>query len=624
AVIYMPDVTEEMTQASYWSAKTQNSHVTIADQSGVEDFNKKAIATEGTHLLDLKEYAISFDGISLSQKLLAAEKEELTAKIGKWYDNQGQTITEEYVKEIYENVENSQATSQDQVQYAVVVKPSVLRAYPTDKALLDDPGDSDFDNLYLSGVRVNEPLLIQSTSKDQKYYYVQSESCPGWILAEDIAVCKSRDQWLDAWDYSGSTLVVYDDKIYTEDSNTNPDTANRKLTMGTKLHLLIDSQVPVVDNENIGGALGVVEGTNRAAYNNYIVYLPVRGEDGSYEKQLAFISQSAKVKEGFLPLTVENILGVAFEALGNTYGWGGMLSSNDCSGYVRDVYACFGIKLARNTTWQMAMPVKNYDLSQMSDQEKKNCLSGLPGGSLLYFKGHVMMYLGCQDDKYYVISSTSTIMDPDGSGKQRARGVIINTLDTKRANGNSWLTSLIDVRIPFLGENSTMPEMTDWGMPLQPSSREGLKIKDSGNTYTITSVEESKRTVALTKAATGKKTIKIPKTITRTLYYQGVDNKYETYKVTKIGKKAFARNKKVKKIVLGENISQIGKYAFSNCKKLRNLVIKTKKLKKSGLTKTSLKGISKKVKIKVPKGKKKAYTKLFRKKGLGKKIKIKV
>ena len=37
----------------------------------------------------------------------------------------------------------------------------------------------------------------------------------------------------------------------------------------------------------------------------------------------------------------------------------------------------------------------------------------------------------------------------------------------------------------------------------------------------------------------------------------------------------------------------------------------------------AFKGVGDKVTIKVPKGKKKAYTKLFRKKGLSKKVKIK-
>ena len=36
--------------------------------------------------------------------------------------------------------------------------------------------------------------------------------------------------------------------------------------------------------------------------------------------------------------TKANIAKVTFSALGNIYGWGGSLNSDDCSGYMRNVY----------------------------------------------------------------------------------------------------------------------------------------------------------------------------------------------------------------------------------------------------------------------------------------------
>ena len=48
-----------------------------------------------------------------------------------------------------------------------------------------------------------------------------------------------------------------------------------------------------------------------------------------------------------------------------------MLDSVDCSNYIRDIYKCFGLSLARNTTWQSAMPVYKYDVASSTDEEKK-------------------------------------------------------------------------------------------------------------------------------------------------------------------------------------------------------------------------------------------------------------
>lgn len=53
-----------------------------------------------------------------------------------------------------------------------------------------------------------------------------------------------------------------------------------------------------------------------------MVYLPVRRADGSYEKQMALIPETAQVSVGYLPLTEENIAMVALNSLGDTYGWG--------------------------------------------------------------------------------------------------------------------------------------------------------------------------------------------------------------------------------------------------------------------------------------------------------------
>ena len=101
-------------------------------------------------------------------------------------------------------------------------------------------------------------------------------------------------------------------------------------------------------------------------------------------------------------MTEKNIANVALEALGNTYGWGGALLSDDCSGYIRNVYKCFGLELARNTTWQSAMPMVNVNMTDMCREERLTVLDALPFGSILFFNGHEMLYLGKENGKYYV------------------------------------------------------------------------------------------------------------------------------------------------------------------------------------------------------------------------------
>lgn len=95
----------------------------------------------------------------------------------------------------------------------------------------------------------------------------------------------------------------------------------------------------------------------------------------------------------------------------------------------------------------------------------------------------------------------------------------------------------------------------------------------------------------------------------------------EVCKVTAVADKAFAGLKKLKKAVIGANVTKIGKSAFKGDSSLKSIILKTKKLKTVG--KGALKGIAGKAVIKVPKAKKAAYTKCLKGKGQKKTVKIK-
>ena len=92
--------------------------------------------------------------------------------------------------------------------------------------------------------------------------------------------------------------------------------------------------------------------------------------------------------------------------------------------------------------------------------------------------------------------------------------------------------------------------------------------------------------------------------------------------ITSIGKNAFAGCTSLTSITIGKNVTKIGKNAFTGCKKLKSITIKTKKLTTKTVKKGAFNGISKKVVVKVPKSKYKTYKKLLPAKGLKKAAKI--
>lgn len=133
----------------------------------------------------------------------------------------------------------------------------------------------------------------------------------------------------------------------------------------------------------------------------------------------------------------------------------------------------------------------------------------------------------------------------------------------------------------------------------------GATVTDvkSKSVYKVAGNATSGYTVTYVRPTSKKaKSVTIPATVT----VNGVP-----CKVTSIANNAFRGQKKLKKVTIGANVTTIGKKAFSGCKNLTKIVVKSKKLKKVGAK--AFAKINPKAKIKVPKNKKKAYKKVFKK-----------
>ena len=486
--LYLPDVTAQMSNASYWAQKLDDADEVLSDRDTISALNDAILNYpdyKATGMNDLKNWPYeTYDGVAQNNRNISVSSmnAEWAYDYGACYDINGEKYTpyDSTDPEIYphtakaniyepiiDNSADPDATTKMPVLYAVCANRTCLQILPTDNPLWDEYPDKDSAVLWESVVRVNEPLILKTKSADGLYYLAISSNSSGWIPAADVAICANKAEWLSAWDIAPEkTLVVYGDKIITEDSCNAPETANRLLTMGTCLELA---------DEEYWESSPVI---GRWAYNNHVVWLPVRNDDGSYKKVLALIGENRQVSENFLPLTQSNILKVMMNQLGDTYGWGGMLTSNDCSGYVRDVYKCFGLELARNTTEQPLQPVYKVDLSGMEDEKKTEYIRSLPAGTALYFNGHAMMYLGEENGKVYVISSVGTLLPDESSPALNVRGCMINTLDVRRGKRygyTTWLQNLHTAVVPFYTPDHVITH---------PLREKNVSLETSSMTYT--------------------------------------------------------------------------------------------------------------------------------------------
>ena len=142
----------------------------------------------------------------------------------------------------------------------------------------------------------------------------------------------------------------------------------------------------------------------------------------------------------------------------------------------------------------------------------------------------------------------------------------------------------------------------------------GTTLKDKSGSYKVVSSNKKQPTISYVQSAKTKTaSVTVPDKVT----IGGV-----TYKVTAIAPKAFANNKKLKKVTISKNITSIGKNAFAGCKKLKKITIKSTKLKSKSIGKNAFKGTAKNLVINVPKKQYKAYKKFLKKKG-NKTVKVK-
>ena len=428
--VNMAGVDNGMLNSGYW-LKEWERNTLLMDANQIAALNWKNYAFAPTHLTELFFEPDVFDGDLLKNSLGGFSNPK------KLYLN-GQPVADSYYENIRKNILGAKTANVMQVQYGIIVNRTVMKDLPYGEMLSDDPADPEWDNLVSSAVFVNDPVLCYFTTADGKFTYIKSELCSGWIPTADVAICADNNSWYMNT-HPAVFLVVTGDQIVTETSTANVSHSQVSLSMGTKLELL--------------NTPGMVDG--RLSFYNYVVALPGRDANGNYIKSEALIPVSRDVNVGYLPLTSQNLLDQAFKSLGNRYGWGGSLNSQDCSSYIREVYSCFGLSLPRNTTWQATMRCRIVDVSAMTAAEKEeffrfNC----PAGAIVQFPGHEMMYLGESNGDFYTINDVSSIAADLGNPSLsvvKARSVVVNGMkSTLRKNGSSWYDNLTKVIIPWM------------------------------------------------------------------------------------------------------------------------------------------------------------------------------
>ncbi|MDO4562497.1 MAG: NlpC/P60 family protein [Clostridia bacterium] len=281
-------------------------------------------------------------------------------------------------------------------RYAVALRRTAVYIEPKARS-----GRELFDYNRESVLLPYEPILVLDDCGE--FYRVRARNTQGYVLRDTVAVTYDRALWLNFANPS-KFLVVTADMLGA-------------LSMGTRI----------------------------PCDENFCVMVPSI-KRGEMSVETYHIDNMYGLRVGYLPLTQKNIFKQLALCVGDVYGWGGSFDSRDCSALISEVYASFGIFLGRNAANQMFCGTRHIDLSGSSACDKERLIMSLPVGSLVYFPGHVMAYIGAFAQKPYIVHAIY------GYGPQKARilpnSVIITDMDIIRTkNGEKFIDNITDAVI---------------------------------------------------------------------------------------------------------------------------------------------------------------------------------
>lgn len=285
------------------------------------------------------------------------------------------------------HIQNQDAIKRTQnTRYASPIRYTNQRLIPYSGILTRETLDLEFDRIQNSGFDIGEPIVVYHESRDGKWVFGAGRASSGWFFKEDLAFL-TRQEWLK-YLQSKDFAVFSADKsdLYLDPSRTNYWGMVR---MGTRLPLI--SEHP-----------------------------------GSYELELpngqqVFCAKNA-IHKGFLPYTARNVYELAFSALNAPYGWGDLNAEYDCSGFLKQIFQCFGIYLPRNGTTQYGAGASIHEFSAADNPQFRESIiinKALPAQSFLRMPGHIMLYLGSVEGKAYVIHSLWGISLPRENDKDK-------------------------------------------------------------------------------------------------------------------------------------------------------------------------------------------------------------
>lgn len=367
-------IPQYMKTAGYWISKIEDPDEIILTKKEIEMLNDEIYDLQ-LGITDLKHHPGTVKQIRLKKTFLTffncLVKKDLT-------DITGETILPEFFVDLYNNINIPEEDVSD-VRYAITTTYNDVRLFPTEQKIISLNSSEDIDRLQEESMDIGTPVIVLCQTKDNLWSFVIAPTEEGWIKTENIAFTnrKKFNKWIDE-----KKVVITKSKadIFLDKKKTDFLEYAR---MGTKL--------PYISKK---GKISIC------------IKIPERDNNGLLKITKGYLNYT-DANIGFLKYTQRNALNLAFNQINSPYGWGGSNGEQDCSGYLGQIYNCFGILLPETSVQKIKCGTV-IKLNKKDDDSIKNSViidTAEAGISFIYLPGHIMLYIGNEDSKPYVIHS---------------------------------------------------------------------------------------------------------------------------------------------------------------------------------------------------------------------------
>ena len=428
----LPNVTPEMERPEFWIKKIENPKNLLLGPEKIQKMNEENLMRKDLFLCrirDLKEDWKREEVLSLLKEDWEDFGRTGQARCGK----SGTPLGEPFWNELKNNLNEESVKESSRMLLGLIVKRANIRVFPVDSLSVHAPNRYEFDRFQHSSISPGSPIGIYHFSKDRQWAYVQTSFIRGWVRLHDLAIAKER-----------SEVVDYE------------EAKDRLLVTGNLAHIFGDLFLrQTVFLAQMGDSFPLLSFPGGAQMNNagYVIRIPSREETGDLTFKKGYLRPKEDVHRGSLPFNQENVARQAFKMLNHRYGWGDSLGGRDCSRFIMDLFRTFGILMPRNSKEQATVGIELGLLEGKTEKEKRKLLDqAIPLATTLRLPGHIMLYLGRDKGRHYVIHSIWGIQrsgTPDPKLEKIGR-VVVSDLSLGRSGLNgSLLARLSDIR--FIG-----------------------------------------------------------------------------------------------------------------------------------------------------------------------------